>query len=248
MTLIIPSTDYTKDGHDDEFQRPLINRLSLTDELVASLANSNKLIAREYLKHGKLIGKGHFGQVFEGQLELPGKDSKQLVAIKTLNFNSSQESELFLKEALIMKEFNHPNVMTLIGLVFTESRRPCLVLPHMSNGDLLKYVKDESKSLRIGDILNFSLDIARGMEYLASQKFIHRDLAARNCMLDENLKVYVADFGLSKDIYEKGYYRSKETDLLPIKWMAPESINSLTFTTKSDVWSFAVCSWEIVSR
>lgn len=220
------------------------------EEKIAQFASSKKLIAHEYLKRGELIGKGHFGRVFKGNLELPGENSVVEVAIKTLQYvNSPDELDSFLKEASVMKDFDHPNIMSLVGLVFPKDEdAPLLVLPYMCNGDLLAFVRDESRMPRARDLMNFSLDIARGMEYLASQKFVHRDLAARNCMLDENLNVYVADFGLSKDVYEKGYYRPQERGPLPWKWMAPESIKMSTFTSKSDVWSYAITCWEIFTR
>lgn len=200
------------------------------------------------MKLDKIIGKGYFGSVYEGLLQLP-ESAARPVAVKTLkNLNSHQELDAFLREAFIMKDFDHPNVMTLIGLVFPQEKAPCLILPYMSNKDLLQYLRDESRIPRLRELLKFSLDIAKGMAYLAQQKFVHRDLAARNCMLDENLNVFVADFGLSKDVYEKGYYKPDNKTPLPYRWMAPESIKTSRFTEKSDVWSYGVTSWEILSR
>lgn len=217
------------------------------EEIISLFALSNKLIAPEYLNQGDLIGKGNFGLVYKGTLEQ--QDGEPInVAIKTLqNFNSTGLNS-FLQEAVVMKDFDHSNVMKLIGLVFPKQEAPLLILPFMSNGDLLDYVRDENRSCRLRELVKFTLDISEGMKYLANQKFVHRDLAARNCMIDENLNVYVSDFGLTKDIYEKGYFRPDDRIPLPFRWMAPESIKTLVFTTKSDVWSYGITSWEILTR
>jgi serine/threonine protein kinase len=86
------------------------------------------------------------------------------------------------------------------------------------------------------------------MVYLSSKHFVHRDLATRNCLLDKDLSVKIGDFGLSRDIYEKHYYRSKNKIPLPYKWMAPECIERGLYTIQTDVWSFGVLFWEILNR
>jgi proto-oncogene tyrosine-protein kinase Met len=86
------------------------------------------------------------------------------------------------------------------------------------------------------------------MDYLSKRRFVHRDLAARNCLLDANLSVKIADFGLSRDIYEKDYYRVRNVCKIPIKWMSPESIEKHIYNTKTDVWSYGVLVWELFTR
>ncbi|XP_029290542.1 hepatocyte growth factor receptor isoform X2 [Cottoperca gobio] len=243
-------------GRDGELVSPLLMASVHIDPscLHPDLLNEvqHVVIAREQLllHLNQVIGRGHFGCVFHGTLLEPD-GQKQHCAVKSLNrITDLEEVSQFLKEGIIMKDFSHPNVLSLLGICLPPQGSPLVVLPYMKHGDLRNFIRDEGHNPTVKDLMGFGLQVARGMEYLASKKFVHRDLAARNCMLDESYTVKVADFGLARDVYDKEYYsvHNKSGVKLPVKWMALESLQTHKFTTKSDVWSFGVLIWELMTR
>ncbi|XP_024129480.1 tyrosine-protein kinase receptor TYRO3 [Oryzias melastigma] len=238
-------------------QESTLDSLCINSELKNKL--QDVLIPENLLTLGHMLGKGEFGSVREAVLK--SQDSTiQKVAVKVLktDITSSGDIEQCLKEAAYMKDFHHPNVIQLIGVSL--HRRPgqrlpipMVVLPFMKHGDLhtfllLSRLGDQPFDLPQQTLVQFMLDISKGMEYLSSKNIIHRDLAARNCMLHENMVVCVADFGLSKKIYSGDYYRQGSVSKLPVKWIALESLADNVYTTQSDVWAFGVTMWEIMTR
>lgn len=112
-------------------------------------------------------------------------------------------------------------------------------------GELRAYLRAHVKKLKLGTLLLYCYQLSTALSYLESKKFVHRDIAARNVLVSSQYCIKLADFGLSRWVEDQSYYHSSK-GMLPIKWMAPESINFRRFTNASDVWMFGVCIWEIL--
>ncbi|XP_030050521.1 tyrosine-protein kinase Mer, partial [Microcaecilia unicolor] len=233
-----------------------LSSLGVSEDLQQKL--EDVMVDRTVLTLGKVLGEGEFGSVVEGELaDIDG--TRQKVAVKTMKLDicSQREIEEFLSEAACMKDFDHPNVIKLLGVCLEASSRrtpkPMVILPFMKFGDLHSFLLSSRigsgpQPLPLQTLLKMMIDIVLGMEYLSNRNFLHRDLAARNCMLRDDMTVCVADFGLSKKIYSGDYYRQGRIAKMPVKWIAIESLADRIYTTKSDVWAFGITAWEIVTR
>ncbi|XP_076818405.1 proto-oncogene tyrosine-protein kinase ROS-like isoform X2 [Clavelina lepadiformis] len=219
------------------------------------------LFPRDQLKLGQLLGSGAFGEVYRGvAMNIHGGDSGEArVAVKILKDSASEiEKCEFLMEAYFMSLFDHSNIISLLG-VCLDNEPQFIILELMEGGDLLKYLreacptKDFTAKLSMIDLLNIILDLAAGCQYLESQHFIHRDLAARNCLVSTKAfktdfrVVKIGDFGLARDIYRNDYYHKEGEGLVPVRWMALESIMLKRYTVQSDVWAFGVLMWEVMT-
>uniref|UniRef100_T1KLD1 receptor protein-tyrosine kinase n=1 Tax=Tetranychus urticae TaxID=32264 RepID=T1KLD1_TETUR len=205
-------------------------------------------IPRDKLTLVKALGQGAFGEVYQGYLiNLSGEMLDEVpVAVKTLpEQTANNQAEMdFLMEALIMSKFRHRNIVRFIGVCFEKMPR-FIVLELLAGGDLKTFLRESRASINkpspicMGDLLVIALDVARGCQYLEDNHFIHRDIAARNFK--------IADFGMARDIYRSDYYRKGGKAMLPVKWMPPEAFLDGIFTSKTDVWSFGVLLWEVMS-
>ncbi|KAI2534465.1 EPH receptor A5 [Homo sapiens] len=195
----------------------------------------------------RVIGAGEFGEVCSGRLKLPGKRELP-VAIKTLKVGYTEKQRRdFLGEASIMGQFDHPNIIHLEGVV-TKSKPVMIVTEYMENGSLDTFLKKNDGQFTVIQLVGMLRGISAGMKYLSDMGYVHRDLAARNILINSNLVCKVSDFGLSRvleDDPEAAY--TTRGGKIPIRWTAPEAIAFRKFTSASDVWSYGIVMWEVVS-
>ncbi|XP_016886337.1 protein tyrosine kinase 2 beta, b isoform X1 [Cynoglossus semilaevis] len=201
-------------------------------------------IDRNKIVLGRTLGEGFFGEVYDGVYK-KSNGERVNVAVKTCKDCSPDVMEKFMSEAVIMKNLDHPHIVKLIGII--EEDPVWIVMELYQFGELGNYLTENQNKLTNTTLVLFSLQICKALVYLEGVNLVHRDIAVRNVLVASQVCVKLGDFGLSRYIEEEEYYKASITRL-PIKWMAPESINFRRFTTASDVWMFAVCVWEIMSR
>ncbi|XP_075961640.1 protein tyrosine kinase 2aa isoform X1 [Anarhichas minor] len=200
-------------------------------------------IQRDRIELGRCIGEGQFGDVHQGVYNSPDKPSLA-VAIKTCkNCTSDSVREKFLQEALTMRQFDHPHIVKLIGVI---TENPVWIIMELCTlGELRSFLQVRKYNLDLSSLILFAYQLSTALAYLESKRFVHRDIAARNVLVSSVDCVMLGDFGLSRYMEDSSYYKASKGKL-PIKWMAPESINFRRFTSASDVWMFGVCMWEIL--
>ncbi|KAM9727772.1 fibroblast growth factor receptor 2 isoform 2-T2 [Menidia menidia] len=220
--------------------------------------------ARDRLTLGKPLGEGCFGQVVMAEALGVDKDKPKepvTVAVKMLKDDATEKdlSDLVSEMEMMKMIGKHKNIINLLGAC-TQDGPLYVIVEYASKGNLREYLRARrppgmeysydiarvsDEQLTFKDLVSCTYQVARGMEYLASQKCIHRDLAARNVLVTESNVMKIADFGLARDVHNIDYYKKTTNGRLPVKWMAPEALFDRVYTHQSDVWSFGVLMWEI---
>ncbi|EDO49315.1 predicted protein, partial [Nematostella vectensis] len=248
----------------------LLRQRSLRNRLDSRLTHLNEVeieydeeweFDRTYLVIREVLGEGAFGKVMRAEaFGLHGNSACTTVAVKMLKEDAT-EQELFdlVSEMEVMKSIGkHINIINLLGTCTQHG--PLFVLVEYARwGNLRQFLRDRrpvkdyddvmepAETLTLLNLMTFCYQIAKGMEYLASRKCIHRDLAARNILVADDNILKIADFGLARDVHNVDYYRKTTDGRLPVKWMAFEALFDRVYTTQSDVWSFGIVVWEIIT-
>ncbi|XP_078620979.1 uncharacterized protein LOC144887564 [Branchiostoma floridae x Branchiostoma japonicum] len=254
----------------EQRQQPVYDELQLVD-VNQQLNMADTLVPWErdpqYLTLGNLVGVGTFGHVVEGTLNLPGELPVR-VAVKTVNtkdnsgyvqadFNREMDILIYLYDrSLHIKEDEkvmHPNIIQLYGVVtLTNPKR--IILEFAPHGDLQMYLKrlrDDINAVNWATLLVLAVGVSKALQELERVTIVHRDVAARNVVITDGMVAKLADFGLARDVYTNTAYEHtthcRRDELLPLKWMALESIRDGLYSCQSDMWSFGVMLWEIAS-
>ncbi|XP_011254079.1 fibroblast growth factor receptor homolog 1 isoform X1 [Camponotus floridanus] len=221
-------------------------------------------LSREYFTLGSTLGEGAFGKVVRAETNTGKSGIPSVVAVKMLKEGHTDTEMMDLVSEMEMMKMigKHVNIINLLGAC-TQNGPLYVVVEFAPHGNLRDFLRDhrptsgyeptigqeskERKTLTQKDLVSFAYQVARGMEYLASRRCIHRDLAARNVLVSDEYVLKIADFGLARDIHCHDYYRKTTDGRLPVKWMAPEALFHRVYTTQSDVWSYGILLWEIMT-
>lgn len=264
ILLSVASFMFWKRQYDQKLkQSAKVMRTFGIDLLSPTSIPSNSLdkweIPKDRVVINRRLGEGAFGTVYGGEAQI-NDQTWQAVAVKTLKMGSTVEDRLdFLSEAESMKRFDHTNIVKLLG-VCLQTEPIYTIMEYMLYGDLKTYLlarrhlvgahmpkANDDSDISPKRLTTMVLDISKALSYLAEHKYVHRDVACRNCLVNAQRNVKLADFGMARPMFESDYYKFNRKGMLPVRWMAPESLALGIFTPASDVWSFAVLLYEIIT-
>ncbi|XP_052217775.1 tyrosine-protein kinase RYK-like isoform X1 [Dreissena polymorpha] len=214
-------------------------------------------IDRARISLSEIIMEGTFGKVYCGTLlsEESSDIADQEIYLKTVTEHArSDQVNLFLVESCMMKNLPHPNIHPVIGACLEGSQPPYVIYPYSTEGNLKKFLQkcrfsdcNSHYSLSTQQIVYMAIQIIRGIQFLHRKKIVHKDIAARNCVVESDLIVKITDNSLSRDLFPNDYNCLGDNENRPVKWLALEAINEHRFSSASDVWSFGVVLWELVT-
>ncbi|XP_023662197.1 tyrosine-protein kinase JAK1-like [Paramormyrops kingsleyae] len=240
------------------FFRAIVRDLNKLEEQNPSIASGiipaqevdPTLFEKRFLKKIRDLGEGHFGKVELCMYDPRGDRTGELVAVKSLKpENKEDQSSSLWREIDILKDLYHKNIVKYKGICSEEGGRSIrLIMEYLPSGSLKEYLPRKKAQMDLKRLISYGTQICQGMDYLGSLNYIHRDLAARNVLVENEETVKIGDFGLTKSIKDnEGYYTVKDDLDSPVFWYAPECLLHCKFYRASDVWSFGVTMYELLT-
>uniref|UniRef100_A0A8C8D9N1 Tyrosine-protein kinase n=1 Tax=Oncorhynchus tshawytscha TaxID=74940 RepID=A0A8C8D9N1_ONCTS len=245
----------TYDPHKRPFFRAIVRDIDTLEEQNPSIKPAPTqevdptLFQKRFLKRIRDLGEGHFGKVELCRYDPRGDRTGELVAVKSLKpENREEQSNNLWSEIGILKELYHENIVKYKGICQEEGEAIKLIMEYLPAGSLKEYLPHNRGQTSLKTLLSYAVQICQGMDYLGSRNYIHRDLAARNVLVENESTVKIGDFGLTKSIKgNEGYYTVKDDLESPVYWYAPECLVHCKFYLASDVWSFGVTMYELLT-
>uniref|UniRef100_A0A672N1I7 Tyrosine-protein kinase n=1 Tax=Sinocyclocheilus grahami TaxID=75366 RepID=A0A672N1I7_SINGR len=246
----------TYDPHQRLFFRAIVRDIDMVEKQnpsiqpVPMLEVDPTVFEKRFLKKIRDLGEGHFGKVELCRYDPRGDRTGELVAVKSLKpENREEQSSNLWREIHILRELYHENIVKYKGICHEEGGRSIkLIMEFLPAGSLKEYLPRNKAHIDLKTLLSYAVQICQGMDYLGSRNYIHRDLAARNVLVENESTVKIGDFGLTKSIKDnEGYYTVKDDLDSPVFWYAPECLIHCKFYRASDVWSFGVTLYELLT-
>ncbi|KAJ8270270.1 hypothetical protein GJAV_G00112360 [Gymnothorax javanicus] len=246
------------DSHKRPFFRAIVRDLNKLEEqnpplvsgMVPPQVEDPTVFEKRFLKKIRDLGEGHFGKVELCRYDPRGDRTGELVAVKSIKPENEEDQSCNLwREIDILKELYHDNIVKYMGICSEEGGQTIkLIMEFLPAGSLKEYLPRNKSHTDLKRLLSYAVQICQGMDYLGSLDYIHRDLAARNVLVENENTVKIGDFGLTKSIKDKeGYYTVTDDLDSPVFWYAPECLVHRKFYCASDVWSFGVTMYELLT-
>uniref|UniRef100_A0A8C5ITB6 Tyrosine-protein kinase JAK1 n=1 Tax=Junco hyemalis TaxID=40217 RepID=A0A8C5ITB6_JUNHY len=246
------------DPHQRPFFRAIMRDINKLEEQNPDIVSEKKpvtevdptLFEKRFLKRIRDLGEGHFGKVELCRYDPEGDNTGEQVAVKSLKPESGGNHIADLKKEIeILRNLYHDNIVKYKGICTEDGGSGIkLIMEFLPSGSLKEYLPRNKNKINLKQLLRYAVQICKGMDYLGSRQYVHRDLAARNVLVESEHRVKIGDFGLTKAIEtDKEYYTVKDDRDSPVFWYAPECLLQSKFYIASDVWSFGVTLYELLT-
>uniref|UniRef100_A0A8C4JZ93 Tyrosine-protein kinase n=1 Tax=Dromaius novaehollandiae TaxID=8790 RepID=A0A8C4JZ93_DRONO len=245
------------DPNQRPFFRAIMRDINKLEEQNPDIVSEKKPVAevdptlfeKRFLKRIRDLGEGHFGKVELCRYDPEGDNTGEQVAVKSLKPESGGNHIADLKKEIeILRNLYHENIVKYKGICTEDGSGIKLIMEFLPSGSLKEYLPRNKNKINLKQLLRYAVQICKGMDYLGSRQYVHRDLAARNVLVESENRVKIGDFGLTKAIEtDKEYYTVKDDLDSPVFWYAPECLLQSKFYIASDVWSFGVTLYELLT-